>query len=221
VSARVTRLDELMALPILGGAITWRPVRLELGIGAFGVNAYTAAAAGAELIEDHDETSSGAGAHEELYVVLRGHARFTVDGEAIDAPAGTLVFVADPRSRRSAVALADDTAALVVGAERGQAYTPTPWERAAYAAALAQRGDHERALEAAAAAVAEHPEHPSVLYNVACAESLAGARDAGVTHLRRAVELDPRCAEWARDDADLDPLREDPGFPAPPRRSGS
>jgi tetratricopeptide (TPR) repeat protein len=212
--ARVSSLDALMATPIVGGAITWRPVRRELGIGAFGVNAFTAASAGDELIEAHDETSGGAGGHEELYVVLRGHARFTVDGEEIDAPAGTFVFVPDPASRRAAVAVADDTAALVVGGERGKAYAPTPWEGSAYAAALAQQGQAERALEVAAASVAEHPDNASVLYNVACAESLAGDREAALAHLRRAVALDPRCAEWARDDADLDPVRDDPGFPA-------
>jgi tetratricopeptide (TPR) repeat protein len=212
--ARVARLDDLLAAPIVDGRITWRPVRRELGIAAFGVNAYTAASAGGELIEDHDETGSGAARHEELYVILRGRARFTVDGEDVDAPAGTFVFVPDPASRRSAVAVADDTAALVVGGVPGEAYRPAPWEGAGLAAALAQQGQHERALALAREAVAEHPDKASALYNAACAESLAGDRDAALEHLHRAVELNADCARWASEDRDLDAIRDDPGFPA-------
>ncbi len=208
---RVAHLDEL---PAIAGDVTWRPVRHELGVGAFGVNAYSAVAAGDLLIEDHDEASGGAGRHEELYLVVRGHARFTVDGREVDAPAGTLVFVPDAASRRVAVAVEPDTIAIVVGGRRGEAYVPSPWEGSALAAAFAQRGEHERALALAAAALDDHPDSGSVLYNVACAESLSGAREAAIEHLRRALELEPRAAEWARDDTDLDPLRDDPAFPA-------
>ena len=52
------------------------------------------------FVEQHDETGSGAGGHEELYLVLSGHATFMVDGDEIDAPAGTLIFVPDVSSRR-------------------------------------------------------------------------------------------------------------------------
>jgi tetratricopeptide (TPR) repeat protein len=211
VSARVVHLDDL---PVLPGEFTWRPVRTELGIEAFGVNAYSAASAGEQLIEEHDEVGGGAGRHQELYVVVRGHARFTVDGEDIDAPAGTLVFVPEPTSRRVAWAEADDTVALVVGAAVGEAYAPSPWEGAALAVAFAQRGDMARALELAREAAAAHPDHGKVLYNVACAEALAGDHDAALEHLGRAVELEPRTREWAADDADLDAIRDDARFPA-------
>ena len=210
---RVAHLDDLPAAPILGGTLTWRPLRRELGIGAFGVNAYTAASAGGQLIEDHDETGGGAGRHEELYVVLRGHARFTVDGQEIDAPAGTFVFIGDPTSRRTAVAVADDTAALVVGGVVGQAFASSPWEGSALAAAFAQQGDFDRALPLAREAVAEHGDNGSAVFNAACAEALAGERAPALEHLRRAIELDPRCAGWAREDADLDAIRDDPAFP--------
>jgi tetratricopeptide (TPR) repeat protein len=210
--ARVAHLDDLPAARIVGGAITWRPVRRELGIGAFGVNAFTAERAGDELIEDHDETGGASGRHEELYVVLRGHARFTVDGEEIDAPAGTFVFVGDRASRRSAVAVADDTAALVVGGIVGEAFRSSPWEGSGLAAVLAQQGDFDRALGLAREAVAEHGDNGGALYNAACAEALAGDREAALAHLRRAIELDPRCAEWAREDTDLDAIRDDPAW---------
>ncbi len=57
------------------------------------------------MIEPHDETGMGSGGHEELYVVLTGHAEFELDGETIDAPAGTLVL-ARPEQHRAAKALA-------------------------------------------------------------------------------------------------------------------
>jgi uncharacterized cupin superfamily protein len=110
--ARVIHLDQLDAVPVAG--VTWRPVRRALGITAFGTNAYSAGP-GELLIEPHDEL--GGSAHEELYVIVRGHATFTVDGAEIDAPAGTLVFVAEPGAHRTAVACDEDTIALAVGGE--------------------------------------------------------------------------------------------------------
>src|SRR5581483_2524905 len=72
---------------------TWLPVREHFGIGAFGTNAYRAKEAGDAVIGEHSEVMAK---HEELYLVLNGHATFTVNGDEIDAPAGTLVFVSDP-----------------------------------------------------------------------------------------------------------------------------
>jgi hypothetical protein len=108
----------------------WKPLRHDLGVGAFGVNAWLAKAAGDQAIERHDEkvVEGGTHGHEELYVVVRGAARFTVDDEQIDAPAGTLVFVSDPELTREAIATADDTVVLAVGAARGVAFEPSDWE---------------------------------------------------------------------------------------------
>ena len=91
----VTRLDEIPKRD------TWIPVRDHFGIGGFGVNAYRAEEVGADVISDHTEVMAK---HEELYLVVEGHATFTVDGEEVDAPTGTLVFVGDPAMRRRAVA---------------------------------------------------------------------------------------------------------------------
>jgi hypothetical protein len=124
-------LDEIETLPTRSDDVPdWKPLRHHLGVGAFGVNAWVAAAAGDQAVEPHDEQPSDgdAGGHEELYVVLRGGARFTVDGEDIDAPAGTLVFIADPALRREAVATGADTLVLTVGAARGVAFEPSDWE---------------------------------------------------------------------------------------------
>src|SRR6266699_223958 len=72
------------------------PVREHLGIHAFGINAYTPSENGT-LIGEHDEAGPG---QEELYIVLDGNATFEVDGETVDAPAGTFVFVR-PEARRT------------------------------------------------------------------------------------------------------------------------
>jgi hypothetical protein len=52
-----------------------------------------------------------------------------------------------------------------------------------------------------------------VLYVVACAEALAGRRDAAVGHLRRAIELRPTLANTARKSEDLASLRDCADWP--------
>jgi uncharacterized cupin superfamily protein len=107
-------------------SLDWRPVRDHLGIGAFGVNAFLGHEPGDRVVELHDE--AGGPAHEELYVVVRGGARFVIDGESHDAPAGSLVLVA-PDSTREAFATLADTAVLVVGAKAGVPFSPSEWEQ--------------------------------------------------------------------------------------------
>jgi tetratricopeptide (TPR) repeat protein len=209
---RVSRIDAIG--PLRDGVVQWHPLRRELGVGAFGVNAYSAAAAGDRVIEEHHERSPAAGHHEELYLVLSGRAAFTVDGEEIDAPPGTLVFIPDPSSMRGALAAEPDTVVLVIGAPLGEAYVPAPWEASMQAALYARGGDEARARAAVADSLADHPDHAQALYNVACAEAVLGDNDAALEHLGRAVELEPKCREWARGDDDLDGIRGDPGFPA-------
>jgi hypothetical protein len=98
------------------------PVREHLGIHAFGINAYTPSEDGT-LINEHDEAGSG---QEEVYIVLDGKATFEVDGQAIDAPPGTFVFVG-PESRRKATG---DGTVLAIGATPGEAYQAVDWGEA-------------------------------------------------------------------------------------------
>jgi len=106
----------------------FRLVRRHFDIQAFGVNGITANA-DEELVEPHDELADS---HEELFAVMSGRAVFTVDGEDLDAPAGTLVFVRDPTLIRSARAAADGTAILAIGARRGVPFEISAWEREMY-----------------------------------------------------------------------------------------
>ena len=126
---QVARLEDIPS-PVAPdpGAYEWKPIRHHFGVRAFGVNAAVARRAGDYVVEEHTEVQEGCMRHEELYVVTRGRARFTIDGQAFDAPAGTLIFVSDPETRRAATALEDGTTVLAVGGEAGAAYRVSPWE---------------------------------------------------------------------------------------------
>jgi tetratricopeptide (TPR) repeat protein len=201
---RVTHLSEIEAR---GG---WIPVRRHLGIRAFGVNAWTARGDDV-VIPEHDEIPTG---HEELYFVLTGHATFTVDGQSVDAPAGTFVFVRDPQVKRAAKATEPETSIVTAGAKPGEAYEPRPWEENADILPLFEAGDYEGARRRTREALERHPDAAGLLYNLACAESRLGETDAALEHLRRAVELEPSFAEFAQTDDDLAAIRDEEGFPA-------
>jgi tetratricopeptide (TPR) repeat protein len=207
VSERAWRAATLDEVEPLGN---WLPLRRRLGISAFGVNAWRGNE-GDAVIEDHDEATSG---HEELYVVVRGRATFTVGGAEVDAPAGTAVFVSDPAARRGGVAREADTLVLTVGAKPGEAYEPLGWEENAEVIPLFARGEFAQAKERLTAAVERWPGSGGLLYNLACAESRLGETEEALGHLQQAMEIEPRFADYARSDEDFEAIRSDPRFPA-------
>jgi tetratricopeptide (TPR) repeat protein len=188
---------------------TWRPIRAPLDVGAFGVNAWVAAGEGDQVIGEHDEEGSG---QQELYAVVAGRATFTLDGEEFDAPTGTLVFVRDTAVKRAAVAAEPGTTVIAVGAVPGRAFEPEPWETWASIAPLYMAGQYEQAADAALAALERYPDNPTILYNLACCESLGGRHDDAIRHLSRAAEQE-NLRKLAETDSDLDPIRERPDFP--------
>ena len=194
----------------------WIPVRDHLGVGGFGVNAFRAEEAGERVINEHTEAMAK---HEELYLVVEGHATFTVDGDEIDAPAGTLVFVGDPATQRSALAKEAGTTVLVAGARPGHAFEVAPWEESwqenQQAMALYREERYGEAADVLREAIKLHPDAAGLLYNLACFDSLAGADVATVaTHLGRAIELHPDFRDFAREDTDFDPVRDEPAIQA-------
>jgi mannose-6-phosphate isomerase-like protein (cupin superfamily) len=100
----------------------WKSVRWHMNIESFGVNASTRNK-GEVLTPVHDELD---GNQDELFVVLEGTAEFELDGEKIQAEAGTLLSV-KPRVKRGAKALEDKTTILIIGAPIGKVYTPPSW----------------------------------------------------------------------------------------------
>jgi len=120
----IVHIDELETIPVGDRGLQWRPIRSRFGIRAFGTNAYTADV-GDEIVEEHTEQTYG---HEEMYVVVSGRATFILDGEEVDAPAGTIVHLPDPAVKRTAVAKDPGTVVLAVGGKPGEAFRPSAWE---------------------------------------------------------------------------------------------
>jgi quercetin dioxygenase-like cupin family protein len=184
------------------------PVRSKLGFRAAGVNAWKGGS-GEQLIPPHEEDSD----NEELYVVVRGRATFTVGEEEADAGPGTLVFL-PPGDFRTAVAAEDGTIVFVVGGTVGEAFNPSGWEEFALADTYRQAGQVDEGRALMAQLINEKPDYWGTHYNAGCFEALAGNADAALVHLRRAKELDAEGESnvFFGDDSDLDPLREDPRF---------
>ena len=177
------------------GTVAWLPVRRHFGIDAFGINAYTATETGQDLVERHTEEARG---HQEAYVVVAGRASFTLDGETVDAPAGTIICVREPAVERSAVAREPGTSVVAIGARAGVPYTPGPWEPIYVARALGNDGDYEGAAAELVQGLELHPGHRMLLYRLANWEALAGRADDALEHLTLAVEQSEALRRQAR-----------------------
>ena len=204
---KVLHLDEIEGVPVFG-TLVWKPVRRTLGITAFGINAYTAANAGDEVVEEHDETRLG---HEEAYVVVTGRATFTIDGEQVDAPMGTIVYLDDPKQQRAAVAVDPGTTVLAIGGVPGR-HEISAWEYFFPALAPMRDGDYDMARQILEEGLAEK-DHPVLHYQLACVEALAGNRDRALDELAIAAEASERLRASAQTDEDFGSIRDDPRFP--------
>jgi hypothetical protein len=205
----VARLDEIEE--ITDGRTPFRRVRTHFGINTFGINAMTAQADGDRLIAEHEEAEPESS--EELYLVMSGHARFELDGESHEAPAGTFVHVL-PGVKRTAFARDAGTTVIAIGAgQEGKPYQPSGWELFVPLFPLFESGGYEEGADRAEAILAEKPSvGPAFYYNTACFESRAGRIEPALQHLRTALQLSPTYVELAREDEDFAPLRENPAF---------
>jgi tetratricopeptide (TPR) repeat protein len=203
----VARLDEIDVLD--DGRSPYRPVRHHFGITSFGVNAWSARAAGDRIINEHDEDEPGG--HEELYLVMSGRAAFELDGERVDAPAGTFVY-ARPGVKRTAFAEEPETTVVALGGTPGEAYEADGWELWAPLDPLYRQGRYAEAADRGRELLEAHPQYGALFYNVACCESLAGRTNDALEHLRRALDMSGRVRALAREDSDFDPIRDEPAF---------
>jgi len=200
----VARLDDIDE--VSDGREPCRPVRHHFGITSFGVNTWTGAAPGDRIINEHDE----AGDAEELYLVHRGRATFELDGERVDAPAGTFVF-AQPGVNRTAFAEEPGTTVVAVGGRPGEAYEPDGWELWLPVAPVYNAGRFAEAADRTRELAAEHPGLPMLPYMLACCELRAGRTDEALAALRTAL-VTRRMRVIAAKDPDLGALRDDPAF---------
>jgi len=205
---QILSIDDLDRLPTTAGTQILRPLRRRLGFRPFGLNVWVGAHEGDHVIEAHRERNGA----EELYVVLRGTARFTLGADSFDAPAGTLVH-ALPGTFREATAAEAETTVLAMGAEPGKAFNPSPWEDFYVAYAQLRAGNPGEGRIAMHAALERDPVAWQGPYNAACFEALAGEVDAALDYLRQAVERDPgEVKQYAPGDSDLDSIRSDPRY---------
>jgi mannose-6-phosphate isomerase-like protein (cupin superfamily) len=218
----VAHLDDIDEMS--DGRCPWRPVRHQFGITSFGVNAWTARDAGDRIINEHVEVEREPGhlraddleedSNEELYLVHRGRATFELDGERVDAPAGTFVFAA-PGVKRTAFAEEPGTTIVALGGTPGKAYEPVGWEIWRPLHHLYESGDYAEVADRGRELI-EASQYAEPLYNLACCESLAGRTSDAIEHLRLAIDRTERFRERLRSlaasDSDFDPIREEPGF---------
>jgi hypothetical protein len=203
----VAHLDEIDE--ISDGRCPSRPVRHHFGITSFGVNAWTGREAGDRIINEHDE-SGPADLQEELYLVQEGRATFELDGERVDAPAGTFVF-ARPSVKRTAFAEEPGTTIVAFGGTPGKAYEVSGWEIWMPFNPLYQSGEYAEAADRGRESI-EASGYAAPLYNLACCESLAGRTSDAIEHLRLALEQREEFRSLAAEDSDLDPIRDEPAF---------
>ncbi len=202
----ITHIDEIPELESPGES-PMRPVRHHFEITAFGVNAFTARNAGDRIINEHDEDDPVS--QEELYLVTRGRAVFELDGERRDAPEGTFVFV-PANVKRTAFAEETGTTVVSVGGTPGKAYDPVGWELWYPLRKLYEAGEYAEIVARGREAIEASPRSALLLYNLACCESLTGQTTEAVEHLRTAIELSEQFRDYARQDSDLDAIRDQP-----------
>src|SRR4051795_12475035 len=194
---QAVRIDDLEAIPWPGAETTWRPLRAAIGARIVGMGAYTAEHAGQDVVEPHRD-ADGMG-HEEVYVVVRGRATFTLDGSELDAPAGTVVRV-DPEVHRHAVAAESGTAVLALGGDPTFQPSSSEWiERARPHI----RSDPERARAIVDELRAERHDSPGLPIADAL---LAVGRDDDAAARAALARVDPAYIDRLRSDPDLGAL---------------
>jgi tetratricopeptide (TPR) repeat protein len=203
----IAHLDEIDEFA--DGRCHYRPIRHHFGISAFGVTAWTAHAAGDLIIDEHDQDDPTA--DQELFLVLRGHAVFELEGDRVDAPAGTLVF-APPRIKRTASAEEAGTTIIALEGSPGKAYDARGWELWAPLAPLYGAGEYAEVADRLRVLVDASPQYPMLFFNLACCESLSGRTTDALDHLRQAIEMSEEFRAAAKDDSDFDPIRGEPAF---------
>jgi AraC-like ligand binding domain len=205
---KAVELDEVEALPWAGAQVRWHPLRERLDARIVGIAAFTAEQAGDDVIEPHDEANGGRG-HEEIYVVLRGRARFRLDGDELDAAAGTFVLVSDTHVHRHAIAQEPGTAVLALGGPPTFEPSASEW--------IERARPHLRSDPGRARAILDDlrttkPDSVGVHIGEALWEAAQGNFDTAREYLKTALSADPSVRAALQRDPDIGPLFEAPPF---------
>ena len=73
-------------------------------------------------------------------------------------------------------------------------------------------GEYAEVADRLRVLVEASPQYALLFYNLACCESVAGRAADALDHLRHAIEMSEEFREFAKDDSDLDPIRDEPAF---------
>ena len=195
---KVLHLDDIEPFFVEGADVNWKPLRAELDVRAFGTNAYSGEP-GETVVEEHTE---GTG-HQEMYVVVRGRATFTLDGQEIDAPAGTVVFLDDPKMKRHARAEEPRTLVLAVGNKVGEPFQVSVWEFLWRANRARKEGRWDDARRIVEDGLRERPDSPALTLALASIVAHEGQRGDALAHLRQAIDREPSLRGWAERDEEL------------------
>jgi quercetin dioxygenase-like cupin family protein len=104
------------------GECTWRLARKSLGVSSFGINVVDIGPGG--QIPEHTEEERD---HEEVFIILDGDAKASIDGTEHPVPKGTFVRAA-PEVRRKIQNDSDGPVRLlIVSAPRSSGYEPMGW----------------------------------------------------------------------------------------------
>lgn len=196
----VAAIGELEPIRLAAG-LNWHPIRPLLGVRAIGISAYSASAAGETVVEPHDEAGEGRG-HEEIYVVIGGAARFTLDGDEVDAGPGTLVLVR-PGTHRQAVATEPGTLVLAVGGPPTFEPAGSEWLE------LARphfESDPARAEALLDRGIDEIPDSAAIPFGRALLAAANGRTEEAARHLALAIARDRRLRAEAEHEELLAPL---------------
>ena len=107
--------------------------------------------------------------------------------------------------------MVDGTTVLAIGGERGAPFRVSPWEFAFAGAPALREKRYKDAKASLLEGLEHHPDNLGLVYDLACVEALMGDREAALGHLEHAFE-NPRFREWAKQDSDLESLRDHPRF---------
>ena len=116
-----------------------------------------------------------------------------LDGEEKDVPAGSVVFLRDPKVKRYARAEEPGTTVLAIGGKPGS-HEVSAWEYFFMAYGVVDE-DPERAIAEIQAGLAEKPDHAALHFHLACIYTPRRPARRGGVALDRALELDPEAAE--------------------------
>ena len=129
-----------------------------------------------------------------------------LDGEENDVPAGSLVFLRDPKVKRYARAEEPGTTVLAVGGKPGS-HEVSAWEYFFTAYGVVDQDPSEPSPSSRRGSQ-RSPITRRCYYHLACIYARTGRLDEARTALDRALELDPELQKWADEDEDLAPIRE-------------